>query len=88
MNMEERVEVVAACKYVEKVIPDAPLHISEEYMNKHKIDMVFHGHSQEEEEKYSKMYEIPSKMGKFTRTSYTSGVSTSEIIERIGNRFK
>ena len=48
--------------------------------------MVFHGHSLEEENEYKKMYEIPYKLGKFERTKYTTGISTTDIINRITKR--
>ena len=32
MNMNERILVVESCKYVDKVIPDAPLIITEDYI--------------------------------------------------------
>ena len=87
MHMEERLEVVQGCKYVTKVVPDAPLIIDEAYLDKHHIDMVFHGHSPEEEEKYRAMYAVPTELGKFKRTQYTTSISTSDIIERIVTRF-
>ena len=86
MNMNERIEVIDSCKYVYKIIPDAPLIITKEYMNLHNIDMVFHGHSKEEHDTYANMYNIPSQLGKFTRTDYTKNVSTTNIINRIINK--
>jgi len=32
MTMEERIAVVEACKFVDRVIPDAPLVITEDYI--------------------------------------------------------
>ena len=53
MNMNERIKVVEACRYVDQVIPDAPLVITEEYLKKHNIDLVIHGHSEKENDKYN-----------------------------------
>jgi cytidyltransferase-like protein len=86
MNMKERIMVVEACKYVDNVVPDAPLVITEEYIKKHNIGLVIHGHSEEENEKYNFMYNIPHKMGIFKRVEYTEGISTSEIIKRLKDR--
>ena len=83
LNMDERIETITSCKYIHSIIKDAPLIITKEYMEKHNIDMVFHSHSLEEEELYAKMYEIPINLGKFTRTEYTAGISTTNIIDRI-----
>ena len=86
MNMNERIKVVEACKYVDQVVPDAPLVITEEYLKKHNIDLVIHAHSEEENEKYNFMYKILYELGMFKRVDYTEGISTSEIIQRLKNR--
>jgi len=86
MNMDERIKVVEACKYVDEVIPDAPLVITEEYLKKHNINLVIHGHSEEENEKYNFMYKVPYELGIFKRVSYTEGISTTEIIQRLKTR--
>ena len=83
MNMDERIKVVSACKYVDKVIPDAPIVITEEYIKKYNIDMVIHAHKEEENEKYNFMYKIPHEMGIFKRLDYSEGISTTDIIERV-----
>jgi len=83
LTMDERIKVVESCKYVDKVIPRAPLYINEEFMIKHNIDIVCHAHFKEEDPKYLPWYEVPNKLGKFKRLDYTNGVSTSEIINRI-----
>jgi cytidyltransferase-like protein len=83
LTMDERIEVIKSCKYISSIIIDAPLIITEKYLEMHNIDMVFHAHSLEEDYKYKIMYEIPLKLGKFTRTDYTSKISTTDIINRI-----
>ena len=35
MTMEERISVVASCRYVDEVIPDAPLIIDLKWIKKH-----------------------------------------------------
>ena len=87
MTMKERIEVVASCRYVHAVIPNAPLVITEDYLKKHEIDMVFHGHSEEEDHIYNEMYSVPTKLNKFQRTTYTAGISTTDIIDRCKNRY-
>ena len=59
MTMDERVAAVGACKYVAEVIPAAPTIIDESFINKHSIDMVFHGHTQEEDHLYHDMFQVP-----------------------------
>ena len=86
MKMNERIKVVEACRYVDQVIPEAPLVITEEYLKKHNIDLVIHGHSEEENEKYNFMYKVPYELSMFKRVDYTEGISTSEIIQRLKTR--
>ena len=38
--MQERIELVQAVKWVDQVIPDAPLFITEEYIKLHNIDKI------------------------------------------------
>ena len=87
LSMDDRIRVIEACRYVDEVIPNAPLEISKQYLDKHSIDMVFHGHSLEEDEKYKFMYKEACQLGKFTRTDYTPGISTTNIIENIVVRY-
>ena len=86
LTMDERVKIIESCKYVDLVIKDAPLIITEDYLNEHRIDMVFHAHSLKNESIYKEMYKIPSSLSKFTRMEYTKGISTTEIINRIISR--
>jgi cytidyltransferase-like protein len=84
LTMPERIEIISACKYVDDVIPNAPLIITEHFINNHRIDMCYHGHSLEEHEQLKKLeYKDPVKLHKFTRTEYTVGISTTDIIARI-----
>ena len=85
LNLNERAEIIESCKYVTIVIKDAPLYITEEYLNENNIDMVFHSHKIEENDRYKKMYEVPEQLNKFTRTEYTPEISTSDIINRVKN---
>jgi len=82
LTIDERAEVISACKYVDKVILNAPEIITEEYLNLHHIDLVIHAHG-ENEEKYNKMYENVIKLNKFKRLNYHEGISTTEIKRRV-----
>ena len=42
LNMYERIELIQSCKFISKVIQDAPLRITKDFIDTHKIDMVFH----------------------------------------------
>lgn len=81
ITMEERVAVVAACRYVDEVIPDAPWRFDPAWIEKYNIDLVVHGddYSQEQREYY---YKIPIERGIFRVVPYTSSISTTEIVRR------
>ena len=83
MTLEERVTVVEACRYVDKVIPAAPTIITEDFIEEHNIDLVVHAHRAEEDAKYNYQHAIPKKLGIFKRIEYCDGVSSSEIRDRI-----
>jgi len=85
MNMDERIEMVKAIKYVDKVIPNAPIHITEEFIEKHQIDLVVAGDDHTDDQ-MNTMYSIPVKLGKFEAIPYTKTVSTTDIINRLHER--
>ena len=85
LTMNERSEVVKACKYVDDVILDAPLETTDEFMNKFGLDIYIHAHHKHENEKYL-FLSNNIKTKQFIRVDYTDGISTTEIIKRIKDR--
>ena len=85
LTMEERRIVIEACRYVDEVIIDVPIGISEEWIEKYEIDLVIHGDDFSEENKLAH-YGVPIRLGIFKTVPYTKGTSTTEIIERIKSR--
>ena len=81
--MEERIGIIESCKYVDKVIPNAPLVVTKDYLDKNNIDLVVHAHNEDEIEKYNFMYNEIIKLGKFKRIDYHDGVSTTNIKNKI-----
>ena len=79
MKMAERIEVVESCKYVDRVIEDAPIIISAEFMEKHQLDMVCYAG----EATVSENHAEPKRQGKFRLLNRTEGISTTEIIDRL-----
>ena len=81
LTMEERVASVAECRYVDEVVPNAPLMVDRAWIEKYNIDLVVHGDdfSQEQIEYY---YEVPVELGIFRLVAYTPSISTTEIIRR------
>ncbi len=81
LTMEERVASVTGCRYVDEVLPNAPLMVDRPWIEKYNIDLVVHGddYLQEQQEYY---YKVPIEMGIFRTVAYTQGISTTEIIRR------
>jgi len=81
LTMEERGASVAGCRYVDEVLPDAPLKVTRDWIERHAIDMVVHGDDLSDEQ-LDHLYREPIDMGIFRTVPYTRGISTSEIIRR------
>ena len=84
MTMEERISVVASCRYVDEVIPNAPLIIDLKWIKKHNIHLVVHG-DDFSEDLLQLCYKIPIEMGIFKKVPYTPGISTTDITNRLKN---
>ena len=80
-TMEQRVAVVAACRYVNKVIPNAPWIFDPTWIEKYGIDLVVHGDDYSDEQQRF-FYKLPIEMGMFRTVAYTKGISTTETIRR------
>ena len=82
LTMEERVNSVAGCRYVDKVLPNAPFIIDGAWIGEHDIQLVVHGDDLSPDQ-LEYFYKVPMEMGIFRTVPYTHGISTSEIIRRI-----
>ncbi|XP_058072133.1 choline-phosphate cytidylyltransferase 2-like [Magnolia sinica] len=85
MTEDERYESLRHCRWVDEVIPDAPWVITQEFMDKHKIDYVAHDSLPYADASGAgkDVYEFVKAVGKFKETQRTDGISTSDIIMRI-----
>ena len=72
---------MSGCRYVDEVLPDAPLGVTRDWIERHAIDLVVHGDDFSDEQLDSQ-YRAPIDMGIFRTVPYTRGISTSEIIRR------
>ena len=81
LTMDERIASVAGCRYVDEVVPYAPLTITREWIEQHDINLVVHGDDFTEEVS-KRFYKTPIEMGIFRTIAYTPGISTSEILRR------
>lgn len=85
MTMAERIQVIAACRFVDEVIPDAPLGVTREWIDRHALDLVVHGDDLDDET-LALMYGVPRDEGILRLVPYANGVSTTEIMERVRRR--
>ncbi|MFS7962434.1 putative choline-phosphate cytidylyltransferase [Helianthus anomalus] len=85
MTDQERYESLRHCKWVDEVIPDAPWVLTQEFMDKHKIDYVAHDSLPYADASgaANDVYEFVKSIGRFKETKRTDGISTSDIIMRI-----
>jgi len=83
--MEDRAEILRACRYVDQVIEDVPICVPRELIEEYEIDIVAHG---EDMTKYLKdvAYKVPIDMGIMRTFPYHDGISTTQIIEMIKER--
>lgn len=82
MTLDERVAVVAACRYVDEVVPDAPFQPDEQFLTKHDIALVVHGDDLTPEGAAS-VYGAAVAAGRLAYVPRTSGISTTELIQRV-----
>ena len=85
LTMDERVRVVAACRFVDEVIPDAPLLVDRNWIERHRIDLVVHGDDVDDATLKS-WFGDAQDLGIFRVLPYTPGISTSDIIGRVLER--
>ena len=80
---KQRYEIIRSCRYVDEVIENAPLLITESFINENNIDLVVHG--DDIRKAYDEQHKIPRQLGKIKYVPYTQGISTSDIIKKIKN---
>jgi cytidyltransferase-like protein len=85
-SLSDRVKVIEACKYVDEVIVAPPLRLTEEMVQDYKIDFVVHG-DDFDQSKIEDQYAVAYELGIFRTVPYTAGISTTEIIRRVAERF-
>lgn len=84
MTMEERIKSIETYGIIDKIIKNAPLLETKEFYNLHKIDIILHAHSQQDNKYYiEKFYKYAYEKKMFRRLDYTSDISTTELINRI-----
>ena len=82
LTLDERVRVVGACRYVDRVIPSAPVFTTESWVRAQAIDLVVHG-DDISERSLRYWYRVPMELGIFRTVPYTHGISSTELAERL-----
>lgn len=83
MTDKERAESLRHCKWVDEVVEDAPWIVTQDFIDKHKIDFVAHGEDIILDEHGVDIYKFVKDQGKYKTIKRTDGISTSDIILRI-----
>jgi glycerol-3-phosphate cytidylyltransferase len=81
LNIDERVAVVAACRYVDEAIPNAPWITDADWIAKNNIDIVVHGDDYSEDQ-LDFSHKAAIDLGIFRPIPYTPGISSTDIILR------
>jgi len=88
INQEDRTEIIKGFKIVNEVIDNAPLILTKEFINIHKIDLVVHGFCNDDDwDKQKLFFEYLIKEDKFQRIDYYSKTSTTDIINKIKHSY-
>jgi choline-phosphate cytidylyltransferase len=80
-----RAAAVAACRWVDETIPNAPLVVTEDFLTEHHIDLVFHG----DDSKQEGFFAVPIARGIMRYCTYDpeqTGISTTGLIATIKAR--
>ena len=79
-NMKERIDVIKASKYVDEIIPDAPLRVSTSFVKNNNISLIIAGDDHTKEELESMYGEV---MNIVELVPFTKGISTTLILMRV-----
>jgi choline-phosphate cytidylyltransferase len=86
ISEDDRYAIVQNIKCVDLVIENAPLIMTEDFINEYKIDMVVHGFANDQDrEKQKEFFKEIRKIGKFKEIGYYNKISTTDIINKLKN---
>ena len=85
MTMEERIRVIGACRFVDEVIPNAPLIVTREWITRHRLDLVVHGDDLDDE-LLGLMYGTARDLEILKIVPYANGISTTVLMDRVRDR--
>jgi cytidyltransferase-like protein len=85
LTMAERIAVIAACRYVDRVVPNAPTRPTPEFLRELGVDIVCHGDDYTPDQ-VRDYYGAILATHKLVLVPYTASISTSTIVARIRSR--
>ncbi|KAK9728221.1 choline phosphate cytidylyltransferase [Basidiobolus ranarum] len=83
MKEDERYAAVAACKWVDEVVPDAPYFTTVEMLDKYNCDFCVHGDDITSMADGTDCYQAVKDAGRYRECRRTEGVSTTELVGRM-----
>ncbi|MES2344908.1 MAG: adenylyltransferase/cytidyltransferase family protein [Chlamydiota bacterium] len=87
LTLAERISVIESCKYVDEVIVAPDLRLTEHMIKDLHIDYIVHG-DDFNQDTLEDQYGAALKLNIFRSVPYTSGISTTQIINRITTRYE
>ena len=84
LNINQREMMLESCRYVDKVIIEPPLPVTDKFLKDNKFDVYIHAHDKDDEKINWVFKNIDKKL--CLRLDYNKGISTTKIIEIIKNR--
>ncbi|OHS95929.1 cytidyltransferase-related domain containing protein [Tritrichomonas foetus] len=82
-TLEERIELVSACKWVTKAVPDAPYTTQVDWVDRFNCDAVVHGDDIVLNADGFDTYHLIKKCNRFTTVPRTKAISTTNLIGRM-----
>lgn len=83
MTQDERYAAVRACKWVDKVVEDAPYVTQLEILEQHGVSFCVHGEDITTDENGNDCYQSIKDAGKYREIKRTEGVSTTDLVGRM-----
>ncbi|KAI9490624.1 hypothetical protein BDB00DRAFT_836634 [Zychaea mexicana] len=83
MKEQERYDAVAACKWVDQVVPNAPYNTTVEILREYDIDFCVHGDDITTMADGTDCYQAVKDAGLYRECKRTQGVSTTELVGRM-----
>ncbi|GAA1154808.1 adenylyltransferase/cytidyltransferase family protein [Nocardioides aquiterrae] len=85
MTLAERVVVIESCRYVDEVIPGAPLRLTAEFLHEHDLTLVVHG-DDVDDEVAADVYGPAASTGRLRLVPRSGSISTTDLIARVRER--